>query len=175
MKLVTDNRKAHFDYFIEDKFEAGMELLGWEVKSARAGSVNLQDSFVTFKENYPVTDAAVPPLLKKGNLTGHPECFLKNAHFSPYENGDVPSQETRRDRRLLLNRSEINKLCTAVKTKGYTCIATKIYFNKQGRVKIEIALAKGKHTYDKKKTLKERDIARETSRVIANEVKQSHR
>jgi len=161
MSLISDNRKAFFDYFIEDKYEAGMELLGWEVKSARAGNVNLQDSFVFF----PVSGA---PVSLRGASRSNPpvECFLKNAHFSPYENGDVSNQETRRDRRLLLNRSEINKLCNAVKTKGYTCIATKIYFNKQGRVKIEIALAKGKHSYDKKKVMKEKDIARETAREV---------
>jgi len=154
MKTVTDNRKARFDYYIEDKFEAGIELFGWEVKSARAGNVNLQDSFVYF-----------------GNKTADgrrqtAECFLKNSHFSPYEYGDVKMQETRRNRRLLLNRSQINKLSTAVKTKGYTCVATKIYFNNQGRAKVEIALAKGKHNYDKKKVLKEKDIARETARRL---------
>jgi len=145
MKILTDNRKARFDYYIEDKFEAGIELEGWEVKSARAGNVNLQDSFVYFKDA---------------------QCWLKNAHFSPYNFGDVNTQDTRRDRRLLLNRSEINKLSGAVKTKGYTCVATKIYFNKQGRVKAEVALAKGKHNYDKKKVLKEKDIAREAEREI---------
>jgi SsrA-binding protein len=148
MKLVTDNRKARFDYLIEDKYEAGLELFGWEVKSARAGGVNLQDSFVFFTKAAPV------------------QCFLKNAHFSHYEYGDVKTQDARRDRRLLLNRSQINKFCSAVKTKGYTCVATKIYFNARNRVKVEIALAKGKHKFDKKKTLKEKDIARETARSL---------
>ena len=141
MKVISDNRKARFDFYIEDTFEAGVELFGWEVKSARASTVNLQDSFV---------------YVAKG------EVFLKNAHFSPYDFGDVKTQETRRDRRLLLNKSEINKIHTAVKTKGYTCVATKIYFNNKGLVKIEIALAKGKQNFDKKKVMKERDIARET-------------
>ena len=122
-----------------------MELQGWEVKSARAGNVNLQDSFVFFSR----------------------ECFLKNAHFSPYENGDVKTQDVRRDRKLLLNRAQINKMSTAVKTKGYTCVVTKIYFNSRGRIKAEVALARGKHTYDKKKVLKEKDIARETARSIS--------
>jgi SsrA-binding protein len=144
-KKISDNRKARYDFYIEDKFEAGMELLGWEVKSARAGSVNLADSFVWFENG---------------------SAWLKNAHFSPYQFGDIREQDTRRDRRLLLNKSEINKLHTAVRAKGYTCVATKIYFNGRGIVKLEIATAKGKHTYDKKKTEKERDILRETKKEI---------
>ena len=145
MKLVAGNKKAHFDYFIEDKYEAGIELFGWEVKSARAGNVNLQDSFVFFKDT---------------------ECWLKNSHFSPYEYGIVKDQDPRRDRKLLLNKAQINKLHASVKAKGYTCVATKIYFNKRGLVKVEIALAKGKHNYDKKQTIKERDLQREADREI---------
>ena len=150
-KTITDNRKARYDFYIEDKFEAGLELFGWEVKSARAGNVNLQDSFIYI-------DA------KRGDS----EAWLKNAFFAQYDFGDIKTQEVRRDRRLLLNRSEINKIHTAVKTKGYTCVATKIYLSSKGLVKVEIALAKGKHTYDKKKVLKERDIAKETSCEIKN-------
>ena len=149
MKLVANNKKAYHDFFIEDKFESGVELLGWEVKSGRLGNVNLQDSFVFFTKS------------------SAPECFLKNAHFSPYENGDVGAQDVRRDRKLLLSRAQINKLATAVKTKGFTCVVTKIYFNKQGRIKAEVALAKGKHTFDKKNVLKERDLAREAERAIS--------
>jgi len=145
MKQITDNRRARFDYFIEDKYEAGMELEGWEVKSARAGSVTLAESFVAFTNG---------------------QCFLKNASFSPYNFGDVTAQNPRRDRRLLLKKSEIAKLSMAVAAKGYTVVATQIYFNKDGRIKIEIALARGKHTFDKKQTLKERDIARETRAAI---------
>ena len=145
MKVITDNRKAFHNFFIEDKFEAGLELLGWEVKSARAATVNLGESFVYFKDG---------------------EAVLKNSHFSPYSFGEVTKQELKRDRKLLLSKSEINKLHNAVKTKGLTCVATKMYFNKQGRIKIEIALARGKHNYDKRATLKERDIARETSRSL---------
>ena len=145
-RQISDNRKARHDFFIEDKFEAGMVLLGWEVKSARAGTVNLADSFVYFESG---------------------EAVLKNAHFSPYEFGDVKTQDSRRDRKLLLNKHEIKKLNTAVRAKGYTCIATKIYFNPKGKVKLEIALAQGKQNYDKRKTLKERDIARETACEIA--------
>ena len=145
--LVADNKKAYFDYFIEDKYEAGIELSGWEVKSARAGNVNLKDSFIKFKSG---------------------ECWLKNAHFSMYEFGDTKNQEVRRDRKLLLNKAQINKLGNAVNIKGYSCVPTKIYFNKSNRLKIEIALSKGKHKYDKKQVQREKDIAREAERSIAN-------
>ena len=145
-KLIAGNKKAHFDYFIEDTYEAGIELDGWEVKSARAGNVNLKDSFVRVRDG---------------------ECWLKNAHFSPYPYGDVQTQDTRRDRRLLLHKAQISKIATAVAAKGFTCVATKLYFNSKNRIKIEVALAKGKHNYDKKKVQKEKDIARETARAIA--------
>jgi SsrA-binding protein len=145
VKQIVDNRRARFDYFLEDKYEAGMELYGWEVKSARAGSVNLQESFVFFDRG---------------------QCFLKNSYFAPYNFGDVKTQEPRRDRRLLLKKSEISKLDMAVRAKGYTVVATKIYFDNNGRIKIEIALARGKHTYDKKQTLKERDILREAAKAL---------
>jgi len=140
MQTVNNNKKAQHDFFIEDKFEAGIVLLGWEVKSARNGSVNLADSYVYFNKG---------------------EAYLKNAHISPYAMGDVTKQDTKRDRKLLLNANEIEKIHFAVKAKGFTCVATKIYFNKQGRVKLEIALARGKQKFDKKQVLKERDIMRE--------------
>jgi SsrA-binding protein len=145
MKIIANNKKAFHDYFIEDKFEAGIELLGWEVKSARAANVSLTDSFVWFRDA---------------------ECFLKNAHFGPYENGIVADQNPRRDRRLLLRRAQIEKLSAAVKTKGYTCVVTKLYLTPRGLIKAEIALARGKHTYDKKQTLKEKDIKRESEREV---------
>ncbi|MCL2228216.1 MAG: SsrA-binding protein SmpB [Firmicutes bacterium] len=150
MNIIDDNRKARFDYAIDDKFEAGLSLLGWEVKSARAGNVNLKDSFVYFQ------------VASNGGISA----ILKNAHFSPFQFGDVSTQETRRDRQLLLNIHEIKKIHNAVKTKGVTCVPLRLYFNKSGRVKLEIAIGKGKHTYDKKQTQKERDIARETRRAI---------
>ena len=143
--MVAGNQKAFFDYFIEDKYEAGIELFGWEVKSARAGNVNLKDSFVRFKDG---------------------ECWLKNAHFGPYTHGDVKTQDTLRDRKLLLNGSQINKCANAVNTKGFSCVATKIYFNAQNRLKVEIAIAKGKHKFDKKQVQKEKDILRETERTL---------
>ena len=147
MKTIANNKKAFHDYFIEDKFEAGLELFGWEVKSARASEVNLLDSFVWF---------------------GNGEAFLKNAHFAPYKDGIVAEQNPRRDRKLLLRRAQIEKLHTHVKAKGYTCVVTKLYFNNRGLVKAEVALARGKHTYDKKQALKEKDLKREAE----NEIKQ---
>lgn len=148
MKIIADNKKAFYEFFIDDKFEAGIELFGWEVKSARDGSVNLADSYVTLKSEG----------------ADKVQAFLVGAHFSQYKFGNMTEQDPTRTRRLLLNRSEINKIHTAVKAKGQTCVATKIYFNDRGRVKLEIALARGKHTYDKKAALKERDIKRETDR-----------
>ena len=145
MKLIANNKKAFHDYFIEDKFEAGLELFGWEVKSARASEVNLADSFVWFQNG---------------------EAFLKHAHFAPYKDGVVKEQNTKRDRKLLLKRAQIEKLYARVKTKGYTCVVTKVYFNPRGLVKAEVALARGKHTYDKKQTLKEKDLRREAEKEI---------
>jgi len=153
MKIVANNKKAFHDYFIEDKFEAGLELFGWEVKSVRASEVNLLDSFVWFNS----------PLVRRGGTAGDGvvEAFLKNAHFAPYKDGVVAEQNPRRDRKLLLRRAQIEKLHTAVKAKGFTCVVTKLYLNPRGLVKAEVALARGKHTYDKKQTLKEKDLKRE--------------
>ena len=147
MKTIVTNRKAHHDYFIEDKFEAGVELQGWEVKSARAGEVNLTDSFVHFSNG---------------------EAFLKNAHFAPYKDGRLEEQILKRNRKLLLKKSQIEKLHASVKAKGYTCVVTKLYFNQCGLVKAEIALAKGKQNYDKKQSLKEKDIKREAESSLRN-------
>ena len=146
MKLITSNRKAFHDYFIEDKYEAGLELEGWEVKSARAAEINLADSFVFIRDG---------------------ECWLKNVHFAPYKDGRLEEQNTKRDRKLLLKKAQIEKLHTQVKAKGYTCVVTKIYFNARGLVKAEIALAKGKQNYDKKQALREKDLKREAERAIS--------
>ena len=145
MKIIDNNKKAFHDYYIEETFEAGAELLGWEVKSARVGGVSLAESFVVAKNE---------------------EVFLKNANFSPYQNGIVAEQNLRRDRRLLLNRAQIEKISKGITVKGFTAIATKIYFNNRGCVKVEVALAKGKHNFDKKQVLKERDLQREAERAI---------
>ena len=146
-KTLAENRKARFDYFIKDRFEAGLSLEGWEVKSARAGNVSLDESFVFYDK-----------------LSG--ELWLKNSYFAPYMDGDVKTQKNKRNRKLLLHRSEIDKIAKAVVVKGSACVITKMYINKAGFVKMEIAIATGKSTYDKKKALKERDIARETNKVL---------
>jgi len=148
--VISSNKKAYHNYFIEDKMEVGMELFGWEVKSARVGTVNLGESFVYFEQT----------------KSGRVEAFLNNAHFSKYKYTREEEQEERRSRRLLIKRNEIEKFHRAVTTKGVTCIATKLYFNSRGMIKCEIGLARGKQNYDKKQTLKERDINREAERAI---------
>ena len=144
MKIVTDNRKAHFDYVLSDRFEAGMELWGSEVKSLRAGQVNLKDSYVAF-----IGDQA----------------YLQNAHISPYRASSYNNHEPERNRRLLLNRAEIDKIQRAVEEKGFTCVPTKIYF-KDGWAKVEIALAKGKTKGDKRQSIKARDTDREMAKAM---------
>jgi SsrA-binding protein len=147
MIILCDNRKARFNYFIKDKFEAGLVLEGWEVKSARAGKISLDESFV--------------------HLQGEPrEAVLKNSFIANYADGDVPNQNTKRNRKLLLHKSEIEKIARAVLIKGNSCVVTKVYLDGGGLIKAEIAVASGKHTYDKKQVLKERDIARETKKTL---------
>jgi len=145
MKTVAQNKKAYHNYFLDDKLEVGLELHGWEVKSIRAANVNMADSFIYFRDD---------------------EAFIKNLHISPYEYTRASEQEPRRDRKLLLHRSQIAKYHKAVTQKGTTCIATKIYLNNRGLVKAEIALATGKQLHDKKQVLKERDLAREAEREL---------
>ena len=145
MKVIATNRKANFEYFIISTFEAGIVLVGSEVKSIRLGHVNLKDSFITFsKDNEP---------------------FIKNMHISPYANNSIDKIDEKRSRKLLLNSSEIKKILTRVKEKGFTCIPLKVYL-KDSLVKLEIAIAKGKHLYDKKASLAEKDIAMETKREL---------
>lgn len=145
MKVITENKTARFEYFIEDVFEAGISLDGGEVKSVRAGNVSLKDSFCSFY---------------KGSV------FIKNMHIAVYKMaGAYNIKEAKRDRRLLLHKREINKLFSKVQEKGYTVVPLKVYL--QGSlIKVEIGLCKGKHTYDKKETLQNRDIERATAREI---------
>lgn len=144
IKVIANNKKAFHDYFIEEKYEAGIQLEGSEVKSVRLGNINLKDSFA----------------LVKGS-----EVFLVNAHISPYTKGSHYNPEPRRDRRLLLNRQEINKLRGKVEKKGYTLVATKVYF-KDALVKVEIGVAKGKEMHDKRQTLKEKEQKRAIERAF---------
>lgn len=147
MKVISNNKKAFFDYFVSDLVEAGIVLKGCEVKSVRAGGVSLTDSFVQIKNG---------------------EMFLKNAYIKPYEKTASFAPEDRRTRKLLLNKSEIQKFERMTKEKGFTIIATKIYIDKAGLVKVEIGLAKGKKLYDKRATLKDKAIKREIERNSLN-------
>lgn len=148
MKIIAENRQARFNYFLHDTFEAGLSLQGWEVKSARAGNVTIGESFIQLE-------------ITSGKI------WLKNAYFSPYQNGVVAEQEVRRNRQLLLHRAEIAKVAKACTVKGNTCVPLKVYWDNNGLLKISIAVATGKNAVDKKQTIKERDIARETARTLA--------
>ena len=139
------NKKARYDYEILERYEAGIVLTGNEIKSIRKGSCNLKDSYV---------------LVKNG------EVFVLNMHISNYDKGVSNLDETR-TRKLLLNRREINKLQGIVEIKGYTIIPVKLYL-KNNIAKLEIAVAKGKHTYDKKEAIKRRDTEREAARALKN-------
>ncbi|MDD2400927.1 MAG: SsrA-binding protein SmpB [Clostridia bacterium] len=142
IKVVTENRKARHDYFIEEAFEAGIALTGTEVKSLRASKVNLKDSYAQVVNG---------------------EMFLFNMHISPYEQGNRYNVDPVRSRKLLLHKNEINKLFGKVKQQGLTLVPLKVYF-KRGRVKVEIALAKGKKDYDKRNVMAEKDAKREVER-----------
>ncbi len=146
-KNITINRKARHNYEIIEKFEAGISLTGSEVKAIREGKVNLKDAFVDLRDM---------------------EALLINAHIGLYSNASYNNHEPLRTRKLLLHRREIHKLDKRVKSRGLTIIPLRMYFNDKGRVKVEIALAKGKREYDKKQKLKERDIKREVERELKN-------
>ena len=146
MNIVSINRKASFDYFLEDKFEAGIVLVGSEVKSLRNKEVSLTDTFVLIRDN---------------------QVYLKNLYIKPYDKTTSFIPNERKDRKLLLHKNEILKLRRAVNEKGYAIIPTKIYF-KDHLVKVEIALAKGKKLYDKRETIKKRQQDREISRELKN-------
>lgn len=140
------NKKAKFDYLIYDTLEAGIVLTGTEIKSIRNGSCNLKDSYILIKNN---------------------EAFILNMHISNYDKGSIFNTEETRTRKLLLHKNEILKLKDKISIKGYTIVPLKLYF-KDGLAKIEIGVAKGKHTYDKKESIKERDIKRETDKMLKN-------
>ena len=147
--VVATNRKARHDYHIEDVFEAGLVLTGTEVKSLRAGRASLVDGYA---------------YIERG------EAWIDNVHIPEYTQGTWTNHATRRKRKLLLNRIEITKLNKAVKESGYTLVPLSIYF-KDGRAKIEIALAKGKKDYDKRQTLKEQQDKREADRAMSSKGK----
>lgn len=144
MKIACQNRKAYHDYAIEETLEAGIQLLGTEVKSLRDGRANLNDSYVIIKDS---------------------EAFLFNCHISPYTHGNIMNHEPMRTRKLLLHRKEIERLIGKIRQKGFTLIPLKIYF-KGSYAKVEIGLAKGKKTYEKREAIKEREAKRTIERVM---------
>ena len=137
------NRRARFDYVIEDEYEAGIVLTGTEIKSIRLGKVNLKDSYAIIRNE---------------------EVFLLNTHISSYDHGNIFNHEEERTRKLLLHKREIKKLQNKVMLEGYTLIPLKIYFVR-GRAKVLIGVCKGKKNYDKRESIKERDIARENAKT----------
>jgi SsrA-binding protein len=142
MKVISTNRKAHFDYFIEDRFEAGLALKGSEIKSIRAGRVSIREAFI--------------------QVDGK-EAWLVDAPIGPYDPASRQNHEPRRKRKLLLHKREITKLTDKVRQKGYTIVPLRLYL-KSGIAKIEIALARGKRKYDKRQVIAKRDAEREMSR-----------
>ena len=144
VKQVARNQKAYHDYFIEEKFEAGIELAGTEVKSIRMGNVNLKDSFC---------------LIKDGQLS------VLGMHISPYEKGNIFNKDPRRPRRLLMHKREIMRLFARIKQDGYSLIPLSVYF-KGPRVKLSLGLARGKKLYDKRESAAKRDAKREMDRTL---------
>lgn len=144
VKVVAKNSKAYHDYFIEDKYEAGIELAGTEVKSIRLGHVNLKDSFCVVKDG---------------------EMSVIGMHISPYEKGNIFNKDPMRQRRLLMHKREILRLFARIKQDGYSMIPLSIYF-RGPRVKLELGLAKGKKLYDKRDSAAARDAKREMDRAI---------
>ncbi|HIR15828.1 SsrA-binding protein SmpB [Massilicoli timonensis] len=143
-KVIAYNRKAAHDYFLEDRYEAGLVLTGTEIKSIRKGKVQLKDSYISFVNQ---------------------EAFIKEMHIAPYDFGNRFNHDETRIRKLLLHREEIRKLQQKVKLKGYTIVPTSLYLEK-GLAKLEIALAKGKELHDKRQSEKERDAKREIAKAM---------
>lgn len=148
MRLVAKNKKAFFNYEILESYEAGISLLGSEVKSIREGRISLKESYAEIREG---------------------EVFLVSCHISPYEAANRYNHEPRRERKLLLHRQEIKRLTGKIKEKGLTLIPTKVVINNRGKVKVEISLAKGKRAYQKREVIKERDREREMRAELKRE------
>lgn len=145
-RVIAQNKKAFHDYFVDEEFEAGIELFGTEVKSVRQGKVNLKDSYVSLK-------------------TG--EAILIGMHISPYEQGNIFNREPLRSRRLLLHRREINRLIGLTQQEGYTLIPLRVYLKGQ-LVKVSIGLCRGKKNYDKRQDIARRDAKRDMERALKN-------
>jgi SsrA-binding protein len=144
-KIIAQNKKARFDYFIEDEFEAGIVLTGSEVQSARLGKVTIVDSHATNDDK---------------------EIMLHNAHIAEYEKANQFNHATRRPRKLLLHKREIKKIISKIRIKGYTLVALSIYFNEKNKIKVELGLAKGKKMHDKRETLKQKDWQRQQGQIL---------
>ena len=143
-KLITSNKKAYHDFFIEENYEAGISLAGTEVKSIREGRVNLKDSYALIKDG---------------------EAFLIGCHISPYSHGNIWNLDPERTRKLLLHKQEIKRIAGQLTLKGYTLVPLKVYI-KGNKVKVELGLAKGKKLYDVRETIKEKEAKREVERVM---------
>ena len=144
IKIITENKKAWFDYEILDKYEAGLVLQGSEVKSLRDGQANLKDAFVAFRGS---------------------EAYLQNAHVAVYQASSYNNHEPERLRKLLLNQKELEEIYGALRERGLTCVPLKVYF-KGGKAKLQIALVKGKKTHDKRESIKKRDVAMEMKKSL---------
>ncbi len=144
IKIVCKNRKARFNFEVEDTLEAGLVLMGSEVKSLRAGKANLSDSYAKFRKG---------------------EVFLIDAHISSYEQSNRQNHDPLRERKLLLHKNEIKKLVGKVTERGYSLVPLKLYF-KRGKAKVQLGLAKGKKTYDKREAIKKKDQRRELERLV---------
>ncbi len=147
IKLIASNKRAHFDYFLSDFLEAGMSLTGTEVKSMRAGHCSINGAFIDFRGG---------------------EAYVVGMNIPEYKFGNIFNHEPLRDRKLLIHKYQIDKFMREVKQNGFTVVPTKVYF-KKGRVKIEIALGKGKKNFDKRETIKERDIKRKLNDVVKSQ------
>ncbi len=143
IRLVASNRRASYEYFFIDRYKAGVQLSGTEVKSIRAGKINLSDAYCLFMDG---------------------ELWVRNLHIAEYRNGGFYNHVAKRDRKLLLQKRELRKLEAKIKERGLTIVPIEIFINERDIIKIEIALAKGKHSYDKRDTIKERDVRREMER-----------
>ena len=144
-KIIAKNKKASFEYFIEERFEAGIILTGSEVKSIRNGKVTIADTHAAMNKN---------------------ELFLYNCHIAEYEQAGRFNHSTKRTRKLLLKKKELQKIIGKIKLKGYTLIALSMYFNKKNLVKIDLGLSKGKKQHDKRQAIKDKDWKREQGRVL---------
>ena len=144
IKTIAQNKKAYHDYFIEEKYECGIELTGTEVKSLRLGQVNIKDSYASVENG---------------------EVWLKSMHISPYEKGNIFNRDPLRERRLLMHKYEIRKLIGKLKEQGYSLVPTSIYLKGQ-HIKIELGLAKGKKSYDKRQSIAEASAKREIERKM---------